>query len=68
MNLRVRLQAKLSSDDHVVTESKVILLAAQQPNKSRNNLLGQGIATLFGKLADQEDDELASQRTILPIL
>lgn len=28
MNLRVRLQAKLSSDDHVVTESKLILLAA----------------------------------------
>ena len=41
---------------------------AQQANKSRDNLLGQGIAALFGKQADQEDDGLASQRNILPML
>ena len=35
-----------------VTESKLLLFAAQQVNKSRNKLLGQGIATLFGKPAD----------------
>ena len=33
---------------------------------NRDNLLGQGIVTLFGKSADLEDDGLVSQRTILP--
>ena len=43
-----------------------ILLTAQQANKSRDELLGQGIVTLFGKPADKEDGGLVSQRTILP--
>ena len=34
-----------------VTESELVLLAAQQADKSRDELLGQRIATLFGKLA-----------------
>lgn len=40
------------------------LLAAQQVNKLRDMLLGQGMASLFAKPADQEDDGLVSQRTI----
>ena len=51
-----------------LTESKLILLAPCLANKSRDKLLGQGIATLFRKPADQEDGGLASQRTILPEL
>ena len=51
-----------------VTESKLILLAIPQANKSRDELFGQGIVTLFGKPADQEDGGLVSQRTILPEL
>lgn len=38
-----------------VTEFKLILLAAQQDNKLRDELLGQWIATLFEKLADGKD-------------
>ena len=49
-----------------VTESKLVLLTAGQANKSRGEVLGQGIATLFGKTTDQEDGGLVSQRTILP--
>lgn len=37
-----------------VTESKLIPLATQQPNKLRE-MLGRGIATLFRKPANQED-------------
>ena len=51
-----------------VTESKRVLLTAQQGNKSRDALLGQGIATLIEKPADREDGGLMSQRTILPEL
>ena len=47
-----------------VTKSKLILLPSQQANKSRDKVLGQGIATLFGKPADWEDGRLVSQRTI----
>jgi len=36
------------------TESKLILLAARQANKSGDELLGQGIMTLFAKLATQK--------------
>ena len=43
-----------------VTESELILLATRQANKSRDELVGQGIMTLFGRQADQEDDELVS--------
>ena len=45
---------------------KFILPAAGQANKFRDELLGQGIATLIGKLADREDGRLVSQKTILP--
>ena len=51
-----------------VTESKFILLAAKQVNKSRDELLRQGIVALFGKPADQEDGGLVFQRTALPKL
>ena len=46
---------------HDVLESKFVLLAAQQANKLGDELLVQGIATLFGKPADWEDGELASK-------
>ena len=51
-----------------VTESKLIMLAKLQANNVRNKLLGQRIATLFRKPADQEDGGLVFQRTILPEL
>ena len=44
------------------------MLAIRQINKSRDKLLGQGMAILLRKSADQEDGALASQRTILPEL
>ena len=34
--------------------------------KSRDEVFGQEIVTLFGKSADREDGGLVSQRTILP--
>lgn len=37
-----------------VTESRLILLSAQQANKLRDELLGQKMETLFGKPADWE--------------
>ena len=43
-----------------VTESKLILLTTQQANKSRDEVLGQGIVTLFRKPADWEDGGLVS--------
>ena len=52
----------------VVSESKLTLLTTQQANKSRDELLAQGIATLFGKPAHGEDGGLVFQRTILPEL
>ena len=52
----------------IVTESKLVLLAARQANKSRDELLGQGIETSFGKPADWEDGGLVSQRAIFPEL
>ena len=45
-------------DISVITKSKFLLLTARQVNKSRGELLGQGIATLFGKPANQEDGGL----------
>ena len=51
-----------------VTKSKLIRLATKQANKLRDNLLGQGIVTLFGKPGEREDGELVSQKTILPKL
>ena len=52
----------------LVAESKLRPLAESQANKLRNELLGQGIATLFRKPADGEDGGLVSQRTIFPEL
>ena len=49
----------------IVIKSKLMLLAVQQENKSRFKSLGQGMVTLLGKPADQEDDGLVSQRTTL---
>ena len=43
-----------------VIKSKLVLLAPQQASKSRDKLLGQGIATLFRKPASQEDGGLMS--------
>ena len=39
-----------------------------QANKVRDELLRQGIATLFGKPADWEDGGLMSPKSILPKL
>ena len=50
----------------VVTESELVLLAARQANKLRDQVLGQGIGTLLGKLADREDGGCVSQRTVSP--
>ena len=41
----------------IVTESKLVLLTAGQTNQLRDEVLGQGIAALFGQPADQEDGE-----------
>ena len=54
-NMEERWDKRAPKKDHyleepkVVRESKLILLAAQQANNLRNKLLGQVIATLFGK-------------------
>ena len=46
---------KIDKQLKYVTESKLMLLAAPQDNMSREELLGQEIATLFRKPAAQED-------------
>ena len=51
-----------------VTESKLVLLTVQQAGASRDEVLGQGITTLFRKPADRENGALVSQRTNLPEL
>lgn len=50
------------------TRPKLILLAVQQTNKLRDDLLWQGTVTLFVKPVDQEDGGLEFQRTIFPEL
>ena len=55
----------------LVIESKFLLLTARQANKSRDKVLEQEIATLFGKPAGTKDGGLVDwcpQRTILPKL
>ena len=52
----------------IVNESKLLLLTAWQTNKLRDEVLGQGIVTLFVKPADPEDGGLVFQRTIFPEL
>ena len=55
-------------EEKTVIESKLMLLAPRQANTWRDESLGQGIATLFGKPVDQEDGKLLFQRTIVPEL
>ena len=47
-----------------LVESKFVLLASGQVSKLKEEMLGQGIVTLFGKSADPEDGGLVSQRII----
>lgn len=54
------LLAFLSCWFYFVTVSKLVLLNACQSNILREEVLGQRITTLFGKLADQEDGRLMS--------
>ena len=53
---------------YTITESKLIQLTAWQASKARDEVFQPGIATLFGKPADQEDGALVSQNSILPKL
>ena len=48
-----------------ITESKLILLTIQEADKSRDEVLEQGIMTLFRNPADRKDGGLVSQRTTL---
>ena len=48
-----------------VTQSKLVPLAAWQPNNSGDELLGQGMMTLFWKPAHQEDGVPVSQEITL---
>lgn len=50
------------------TQFKPVLLPTQQANKTTDELLAQGIETLFGKRADQEDGGPRPKETILPEL
>ena len=52
----------------LVIESKFLLLTARQASKSRDEMLEQEIATLFGKSAGRKDGGLVPQRSILPKL
>ena len=45
-----------------VIESKLTLLAARQTSESGDEVLRQGIATLFRKPADREDGGLVSPK------
>ena len=45
-----------------VTESRLTLLATRQANESGDEVLRQGIMTLFGKLADWEDGRVVSPK------
>lgn len=49
-----------------VTKSKFRLPATRQMNKSTDELLGQGIETIFKNPADGVDCRHVSQRTIFP--
>ena len=58
----------LCYSQRLVTESKLMLPAARQANKPREELFGQEIVTLFRKPADREDGGPVSPRTIPPKL
>lgn len=49
-------------------QSKLQLLAPGQADKPRGELLGHGIATLFGKPTDRKDGTLVLQGTVFPML
>ena len=49
-----------------VTKSKLRLLATREMNKSTDELLGQGIETIFKNPADGVNCRHVSQRTIFP--
>ena len=48
------LSPKLKIFHPLITESRFTPLTEQQANKLRDKLLGQGLRTVFTKLADQE--------------
>ena len=48
------LSPKLKIFHPLITESRFTPLTQQQANKLRDKLLGQGLRTVFTKLADQE--------------
>ena len=47
-------------------QAKLLMPATQQANSLESVGAGQGIASVFGKPADQGDGGLVSQTTILP--
>ena len=47
-----------------MTGSKLVLLTTGQDSKSKDKLLGKGIATLSGKQIDREGGRLVFQRII----
>lgn len=55
----------LTGSPKFVMESKFLMLAIQQGNKSRNETFGQGIATLLRKPKLQECGGLVPPRAIL---
>lgn len=58
MELKLTQVGKM--DYSSVTEYKFLLFTIRQ---AKNKVLGQGIVTLFGKLADREDGQLLTQRS-----
>ena len=57
-------KATSGKKDASVIKSRFILLATWQANKSRDEVPGWGIVTLLGKLVNQKDSGMVSQRTI----
>ena len=51
--------------NRISTNTLSNLLTAQHANKSEDKLFGQGLVTLLGKPADQDNGKLVSQKTIL---
>jgi hypothetical protein len=65
---RLQTQLRAISSNTLATcviKSKLALLATGLANKL-DELLGQRIASLFGKPTDRKDDGLVSQRSVLP--
>ena len=55
----------MKKSGNVIRDNMVGLLATSQANKSRDELLGQEVETLFRKPADQEDDRLMPPKNYL---